>query len=67
MEGRTRLILAEENARIQYLAAAVGTPLALRADEHARIRKHTASAKAIRKSWHYEEATARRRGDLDGL
>jgi ribulose-5-phosphate 4-epimerase/fuculose-1-phosphate aldolase len=63
----TRLILAEENARIQYLAAAIGTPQPLRPEEHARIRKHTASAKAIRKSWHYEEQTARRRGDLDGL
>jgi L-ribulose-5-phosphate 4-epimerase len=63
----TRIILAEENARIQYLAAAIGEPQPLRAEEHARIQKHTASAKAIRKAWHYEEETARRRGDLDGL
>jgi ribulose-5-phosphate 4-epimerase/fuculose-1-phosphate aldolase len=62
----TRIILAEENARMQYLAEALGEVQPLGADELARIAKHTASPKSIRKAWHYEEETARRRGDLEG-
>jgi ribulose-5-phosphate 4-epimerase/fuculose-1-phosphate aldolase len=62
----TRIILAEENARMQYLAEALGEVHPLGADELDRIAAHTASPKSIRKAWHYEEETARRRGDLDG-
>lgn len=63
----TRIILAEENARLQYMAEALGRPKALSHSEIDAIGAHTASPKSIRKAWHYEEETARRRGDLDGL
>ena len=62
----TRIILAEENARMQYMASALGDIEPLRPDELERIAKHTASPKSIQKAWHYEEETARRRGDLEG-
>jgi ribulose-5-phosphate 4-epimerase/fuculose-1-phosphate aldolase len=62
----TRIILAEENARMQYMAAAIGEVEPLRADELERIAKHTATPRSIQKAWHYEEETARRRGDLEG-
>lgn len=65
-EATTRLILAESNAWTQYMAAAVGEPRALRPDELADLQ-HTFDEKAVRKSWHYEEETARLAGALDGL
>ena len=63
----TRIILAEDNARTQYLAEALGTVQPLADEELARVAKHTASPKSIRKAFHYEEETARRKGDLDGV
>ncbi len=58
---------AEENAAMQYLAEAARRGPAARAPTRlARIAAHTASPKSIRKAWHYEEETARRRGDLEG-
>ena len=62
----TRIILAEENARMQFMAATLGDVEPLRPDELERIATHTASAKSIQKAWHYEEETARRNGALDG-
>ena len=63
----TRIILAEANARTQYLAEALGTVQPLEDEELARVAKHTASPKSIRKAFHYEEETARRSGALDGV
>jgi L-ribulose-5-phosphate 4-epimerase len=63
----TRIILAEENARMEYLALAIGDLRPLGAEELAAIARHTGSAESIRKAWHYEEETARRSGALDGV
>lgn len=63
----TRIILAEDNARTQYRAEALGTVQPLEAEELARVANHTASPKSIRKAFHYEEETARRNGALDGV
>jgi ribulose-5-phosphate 4-epimerase/fuculose-1-phosphate aldolase len=65
-EATTRLILAESNAWTQYTASALGEPRVLRPDELVDLN-HSYDEKAVRKSWHYEEETARRAGALDGL
>jgi ribulose-5-phosphate 4-epimerase/fuculose-1-phosphate aldolase len=66
-ESVTRIVQAEDNARMLYLAWAIGEPRALPANELAAISAASATPKAIRKSWHYEEETARRAGALEGV
>lgn len=62
-----RAILAEDNARIQYLASALGEPRALEPSELDRIARHTSGEAARAKAWRYHVETARKAGALDGL
>jgi ribulose-5-phosphate 4-epimerase/fuculose-1-phosphate aldolase len=66
-EATCRLLAAEDNARIQYLASALAEPRALERDELERVAKHTGSGASRSKAWRYELETARRSGALDGL
>lgn len=62
-----RLIAAEDNARIQYLATALGELRAMKPSELERVAKHTSSGASRSKAWRYELETARRNGALEGL
>lgn len=66
-EALARYICAEQNARIQYKAAALGEPYVLRGDELAFVRSETWTPVITAKHWHFHEETARRSGAFEGL
>jgi ribulose-5-phosphate 4-epimerase/fuculose-1-phosphate aldolase len=62
-----RTVCAEENARLQYIAASVGTPRTLAGEELATAAREWQVPAIMRKHWHYHEETARRLGALEGI
>lgn len=66
-EAVVRMICAEENARVQYQALQIGTPLYMHGKELEGMKLEHGGAHAVKKYWHYYEETARRTGALDGL
>jgi len=66
-EALARAVCAEENARIQIMAAALGPPRVLRGEELAVTRRETWKPVIVTKHWHYHEETARRKGAFIGL
>lgn len=66
-EALARYVCAEENARIQYKASALGEPHVLRGEELAFVRRETWTPVIVAKHWHYHEETARRNGAFEGI
>ena len=66
-ESVTRIVQAEDNAHTLHLAWAIDEPKPLTPAELAAIAMTSATPKAIRKGWHYEEETARRSGAFEGV
>ena len=66
-EALARYVCAEENARIQYKASALGTPHVLRGAELEFVRRETWTPAIVAKHWHYHEETARRSGAFEGI
>ena len=66
-EALARYVCAEENARIQYKASALGAPHVLRGAELEFVRRETWTPVIVQKHWHYHEETARRSGAFDGI
>jgi L-fuculose-phosphate aldolase len=66
-EAVVRMICAEENARVQYQALQIGTPLYMHGEELRLMKAEHSGPHGIKKYWHYYEETARRTGALDGL
>ncbi len=66
-EALARFVCAEENARIQYKALALGKPHVLNGAELEFVRRETWTPTIVEKHWHYHEETARRRGALEGI
>ena len=62
-----RTVCAEENAKMQYLAAAVGTPKTIEGEELEIAAREWNVPVIMRKHWHYHEETAKRLGALDGV
>jgi ribulose-5-phosphate 4-epimerase/fuculose-1-phosphate aldolase len=63
----TRTVCAEENARMQYLAASVGMPKAMEGEELEVAAREWNVPIIMRKHWHYHEETAKRLGALEGV
>lgn len=66
-EALARYICAEENARIQYKASALGEPHVLRGAERAFVESQTWTPIITTKHWNYHEATALRSGAFEGM
>ncbi len=66
-EALARYVCAEENARLQYRAAAIGKPHVLRGEELAIVRRETWTPSIVQKHWHYHEETALRNGAFEGI
>lgn len=66
-EAVVRMICAEDNARLQFMALQIGQPRYLRGEELAVLASENWQPVSYRKHWHYHEETARRHGALDGL
>jgi ribulose-5-phosphate 4-epimerase/fuculose-1-phosphate aldolase len=66
-EAVARTVLVEENARLQCIAGALGTPRTLAGEELARAAKQMTLPIVMKKHFHYHEQTALRLGVLDGV
>jgi ribulose-5-phosphate 4-epimerase/fuculose-1-phosphate aldolase len=66
-EAVVRMIVAEDNAKIQYQAMQIGTPTFFHGEELRLMAGEHGGRHAVRKYWHYHEETAARSGALDGL
>jgi ribulose-5-phosphate 4-epimerase/fuculose-1-phosphate aldolase len=66
-EAVVRMINAEENAHAQHQALQIGTPTYFSGGELLAMRSEQGGAHGNRKSYHYWEETARKKGALDGL
>jgi ribulose-5-phosphate 4-epimerase/fuculose-1-phosphate aldolase len=60
-------ISAEENARFQYIASAIGEPKIIRGAELEIAKRDILQPSVVRKHWHYNEENARKAGALEGL
>jgi ribulose-5-phosphate 4-epimerase/fuculose-1-phosphate aldolase len=66
-EAVTRMIGAEDNARMQLQAIQIGTPTYFKGEELKVMRSEQGGPHGVLKSWHYAEETAGRNGALEGL
>ena len=66
-EAVTRMICAEDNAKIQYQALQIGTPTYFHGEELRLMKGEHGGPHGVKKYWHYWEETAQKRGGLDGL
>jgi L-fuculose-phosphate aldolase len=66
-ESMVRMIAADDNARAQYEALQIGTPLFFHGEELKLMRGEHSGPHGVRKQWHYYEETAVLKGALEGL
>jgi L-fuculose-phosphate aldolase len=66
-EAVTRMICAEENAKIQYQALQIGTPTYFHGEELRLMMSEHGGPHAVKKYWHFHEESAQKNGALAGL
>ncbi len=62
-----RTISAEDNARYQYIASAIGEPKIIRGEELAIAARDIMKPAVVRKHYHYHEENAKKAGALEGV
>jgi ribulose-5-phosphate 4-epimerase/fuculose-1-phosphate aldolase len=62
-----RTIAAEDNARFQYIASAIGEPKIISGEELEIAARDIMKPVVIRKHWDYNEENARKAGALEGI